>query len=145
MDEAVIERLEKSFALLAPRGEEVVARFYAHLFATQPRLRHRFPIELADEKRRLLEALVLVVKNLRCSDGLRGALADLGRCHTRCGAAAEDFPVFGDALVGVMADVAGDRWNDQFTRDWTALLESACAVACKRGGAGAALVSPALA
>ena len=38
MDEAVIERLEESFAMLAPRGQEVAARFYAHLFATQPRL-----------------------------------------------------------------------------------------------------------
>ena len=145
MDEAVIERLEKSFALLAPRGEEVVARFYAHLFATQPRLRHRFPIELADEKREFLEALVLVVKKLRCPDGLGGALADLGRLHVRYDTAAEDFPIFGEALVGVMADVAGDRWNDQFTRDWRTLLESACAGASKREGAGTAAVSPALA
>ena len=145
MDEAMIERLERSFALLAPRGEEVVARFYAHLFATQPRLRHRFPIELADEKRRFLEVLVLVVKNLRCPDGLRGALADLGRLHTRYDTASEDFPIFGDALVGVMTDVAGDRWNDQFTRDWTALLESASAVTSERRGAGATVVSPGLA
>lgn len=125
MDEAVIERLERSFAILAPRGEEVAARFYAHLLATHPVMHRLFPIEMAQEKKKLLEALVLVVKSLRRPDALRGALSELGRCHTRWDTTAEHFPVFCDALLSVMADVAGDRWNDQFTQDWTALLESA--------------------
>ena len=125
MDEAVIERLERSLAILAPRGEEVVARFYAHVFATHPRMQRLFPIEMAQEKRKLLKALVLVVKSLRRPDVLPTALTELGRRHTHWDTTAEHFPIFCDALVSVMADVAGDRWNDQFTQDWTTLLELA--------------------
>lgn len=125
MDEAVIERLETSFAILAPRGEEVAARLYARLLATHPEMHQLFPIEMAQEKRKLLEALVLVVKSLRQPDALREVLSELGRCHTCWDTTAEHLPVFCDALVSVMADVAGDRWSDQFTQDWTTLLELA--------------------
>ncbi len=60
MDDAMVERLEKSFALLAPRGEEVVARFYAQLFSEHPALRTFFPqldsVRLTDFKVRALDA-----------------------------------------------------------------------------------------
>jgi hemoglobin-like flavoprotein len=87
---------------------------------------HRlFPIEMAQEKRKLLEALVLVVKSLRRPDVLPAALTELGRRHTHWDTTGEQFPIFCNALVSVMAEVAGDRWNDQFTQDWTTLLELA--------------------
>ena len=123
MDEAMIERLEESFALLAPRGEEVVARFYAHLFSEHPAVRALFPLGMADQKKKLLASLVLVVKNLRSPDQLRGALVELGRRHAGYGAQAEHYPIVRDALVGVMAEVGGSQWNDQLTADWNAALD----------------------
>ena len=36
MEEARIQRLEQSFNLIAPRGPELVDRFYAHLFSKHP-------------------------------------------------------------------------------------------------------------
>ncbi|HUU83163.1 MAG TPA: globin domain-containing protein [Phycisphaerae bacterium] len=128
MDPAVVERLEKSFATLATQGEELAARFYAHLFATHPGMRRFFPIDMAEEKRKLLEALVAVVKSLRSPEGLRSAVAELGQRCGHCGAMPERFPMFRDALVGIMADVAGQRWDDQFTRDWVVLLDTLSAM-----------------
>ena len=65
MDNAVIERLEASFNLLAPRGEELVERFYANLFAKNPAVRPMFPSDMAEQKKKLLASIVLVIQNLR--------------------------------------------------------------------------------
>ena len=59
MDSAMIERLETSFNLLAPRGPELVDRFYAHLFSKHPALRPMFPAEMNEDKNKLLASLVL--------------------------------------------------------------------------------------
>ena len=58
MDEAFIKRLESSFHLLAPRGQELTDRFYANLFAKTPGLRSMFPDQMDEQKRKLLASLV---------------------------------------------------------------------------------------
>ena len=50
MDEQFIRRIEDSFNLLAPRGEELVDRFYANLFARNPELRPLFPPDMKNQK-----------------------------------------------------------------------------------------------
>ncbi|MBX3395374.1 MAG: hypothetical protein KF841_08395 [Phycisphaerae bacterium] len=119
MDEAMIQRLEKSFKLLAPRGPELVDHFYAHLFSKNPTLRKLFPKDMQSQKQQLLASLILVVQNLRKPDALRQPLLDLGRRHVAYQAEPEHYPVVRDTLIGVMKDMAGNAWNDQLTQDWT--------------------------
>ena len=60
-----VELLESSFALLAPQGEQLVARFYERLFETAPSVRSLFPDDMTDQKKALLGALGTVVSTLR--------------------------------------------------------------------------------
>ena len=123
MDQAMIERLERSFNLLAPRGPELVDRFYAHLFAKHPALRPMFPSDMGDQKKKLLASLVLVIENIRKTEKLEQPLHDMGERHVGYGAAPEHYPVVRDTLVSVMADMAGEAWNDQLTQDWNGALD----------------------
>ena len=123
MDQAMIERLERSFNLLAPRGPELVDRFYAHLFAKHPALRPMFPSDMGDQKKKLLASLVLVIENIRKTEKLEQPLHDMGERHVGYGAAPEHYPVVRDTLVSVMADMAGEAWNDQLTPDWNGALD----------------------
>ncbi len=107
MDNAVIERLEASFNLLAPRGEELVDRFYANLFAKHPEVRSMFPDDMGEQKKKLLASLVLVVQNLRKPEKLADPLKNLGAKHVHYKTQPEHYPVVRDTLVGVMADMAG--------------------------------------
>ncbi len=50
----MISRLQSSFNLLAPRGEERVNRFYTHMFTHHPEVRSMFPEVMAEQKRKLL-------------------------------------------------------------------------------------------
>ena len=122
VDEALIERLERSFKLLAPRGQELVDRFYAKLFSENRPLREMFPDNMTEQKQKLLASLVFVVQNLRKPDQMVDPLREMGRRHAGYGTQAEHYPVVRDTLVAVMGEMAGEAWNDQLTADWNAAL-----------------------
>ncbi len=123
MDSVMIERLQKSFNLLAPRGPELVDRFFAQLFSRHSALRPMFPRDMSEPKKMLLSSLTLVMGNLRDTGQLEQPLQDLGARHVGYGAAPEHYPVVRDTLVSVMAEMAGEAWSDQLTQDWNSALD----------------------
>ncbi len=123
MDTQVIERLENSFNLLAPRADELVDRFYARLFGKAPGLRSLFPDDLGGQKKKLIAALVMVVKNLRSPEKLHDPLVEMGNRHVGYGAAPEHYPVVRDTLVETMGELAGDAWSANLTQDWNGALD----------------------
>ncbi len=128
MNEAAIRRLENSFALLAPRGRELVDRFYGELFARYPGLRSLFPDDMTGQKKKWLAALATIVANLRTPEKLRAGLIGLGRQHATYGVKPEHYPAARDTLVDVMQDMAGKTWNDQLTEDWKAAIDFVASV-----------------
>lgn len=119
MDREMTERLEKSFYALAHRGQELVDRFYALLFARHPHLRKLFPASLLEHKDRFLDMLFRIVKGLRRPESLRQPLIDLGRRHAEYDLHAHHYAVFRDTMIEVMAHMSGHSWSDALTRDWT--------------------------
>lgn len=128
MEEALIQRLEQSFNLVAPRGPELMDRFYAHLFSKHPAVRKMFPKDMSGQKNKLLASLVLVIQNLRNPEKLQPALIEMGRRHVAYGTEPQHYPAVRDTLVQVMADMAGKKWSDQLTADWTAALSVVAAI-----------------
>ncbi len=122
MNEQIIERLENSFNLLAPRGPELVDRFYAHLFSKHPDLRSMFPQDMAGQKKKLLGSIVLVIENIRKSEQLHHPLTDMGRRHHQYGCTPAQYPIVRDTLIGVMKDMAGEAWNNDFEDAWSTAL-----------------------
>jgi hemoglobin-like flavoprotein len=77
-----IELLEQSFAAIAPKGDELVNVFYRNLFTDFPQVRPLFKnVAMAEQKKKLLALLVLVVNNLRRPEALESALHDMGARH----------------------------------------------------------------
>ena len=128
MERAMIERLESSFNLLAPRGPELVDHFYAHLFSKHPAVRPMFPSNMGEQKKKLLASLVLVLENIRNTEKLEQPLKDMGERHVGYGTAPEHYPVVRDTLVSVMAELAGEAWNDQLRQDWNGALDFVASV-----------------
>lgn len=117
-----VELLQSSFALLAPKGDELVDRFYERLFETAPAVRSLFPEDMADQKKALLGALATVVSSLRSPEKLTAHLKELGQRHVGFGAAPEHYDVVGEVLVATLAELAGDVWNDELQTAWTDAL-----------------------
>lgn len=124
MDAAAIERIGVSFNNLAPRGPELVERFYAMLFARYPTMRRLFPTDLSSLKRKLLNSIALVVQNLRHPGRISDVLHEMGRRHGEYGAQPAHYTAVRDTLIDVMAEMSGSAWTAQLTGDWKAALDS---------------------
>jgi methyl-accepting chemotaxis protein len=119
-----LEALETSFDLVAPRGEELMDSFYSRLFAAAPAVRPLFAsTDLPRQKTMLLGTLVLLRKSLRDLESIVPKLRDLGARHVAYGARPEHYPVVGEALIGAMAEIAGDAWLPEYERAWAEAFE----------------------
>jgi nitric oxide dioxygenase len=122
-----IDKLEESFDLIAPRGDEVVHGLYSRVFDARPDIRPLFPVDMTRHERLVLAALIMVRSSLRDLDRLLGKLRALGARHVAYGAKAEYYPLFTGALVDSMAAVAGEQWTVEYHRAWTAAADALAA------------------
>ncbi|MDH5446346.1 MAG: globin domain-containing protein, partial [Gammaproteobacteria bacterium] len=118
-----ISALRTSFDLLAPNGDELVARFYKTLFERYPGVKPLFSNTTpTEQKRKLLAALTLLVRNLDNVDMLAKVLTELGARHQQYGAEPAHYDAVASVLIDVMKDMAGDAWNSEIEQAWTHAL-----------------------
>lgn len=116
MDE---RRLKESFARIAAYGDEVPLFFYSHLFLSHPETRDMFPVSMADQRDKLLNALGRIVSDVSNHDTLLPFLRGLGRDHRKFGTVAEHYPAVGASLLATLAHFNGTAWTEELARDWT--------------------------
>jgi NAD(P)H-flavin reductase/hemoglobin-like flavoprotein len=112
-------RLKESFARVAEHGDQVALFFYSHLFLSHPELRDMFPVSMADQRGRLLNALGRIVSDVSSHETLVPFLQGLGRDHRKFGALAEHYPAVGASLLATLAHFSGSAWTEDLARDWT--------------------------
>lgn len=119
-----LDALETSFDLVAPHGDELVATFYARLFATEPGVRPLFAgTDMTEQRAKLLATLVLLRKSLRDLAAIVPKLRELGRRHADYGAHPEHYAVVAAVLIASMAEVAGAAWRPEYGRAWSDALD----------------------
>ncbi|PLW83950.1 methyl-accepting chemotaxis protein [Kineobactrum sediminis] len=115
--------LEESFGLLAQNGDRLVARFYEKLFADYPSVKPLFAnTSPAEQQKKLLAALKLVINNLHSPEQLNQALHQLGERHQGYGAEPAHYDAVSSTLLSVMAETAGDDWNTIYEQAWRSAL-----------------------
>ena len=112
--------IEESFQLLASQAEELVERFYTRLFAEHPEVKPLFAnSNPAEQRRKLVGALVTVVNSLRDPEGLVSVLQDMGRRHQGYGAEPEHYAIVAGILLDEMKALAGSAWTPETEQAWT--------------------------
>ena len=111
--------IRSSFAVVAPRSEEVARHFYATLFSHAPATRDLFPVNMEVQRSRLLRALVHVVQMVERPDELVPFLEQLGRDHRKFGVLAEHYDAVGAALLSAVAEFAGPAWTPAVAKAWS--------------------------
>ena len=128
VDDALVVRLQASWAELAPDAARLVEHFYALLFEAHPRLRPLFPDDMEAQREKLAASLWMVITGLSAPLTVNERLRELGRDHVEFGAQAEDYPLVCEALVGAMAEVAGSRWTAELDADWRLAVRQVSAI-----------------
>ena len=114
-----VELLEQSFEEIKPHADAFVNSFYDNLFTAYPEAKPLFDTtNMAEQKKKLLASLVLVVENLRKPDALSNALRGLGARHVKYGALPEHYPLVGNALLTTFGQYLGDKWRPEVKQAW---------------------------
>lgn len=115
--------IRESFALLAPRGGELISRFYEILFRRSPEVVPLFEgVDMAKQRQQLLASLVSVVENIERPERLVPILSAMGRRHQRYGALPDHYSAVARAMLASMRELAGDQWRPEIGDAWERVL-----------------------
>lgn len=136
-----IELVQESFAMIAPKADEVASLFYERLFTLDPSVRPLFRGDLKHQGKKLMATLALVASGLDRREQIVMALRHLGERHAGYGVQAQDYETVRAALLGALAQALDDAFTGEVEAAWNAaytfitglMLEAAAEVACVQG------------
>jgi hemoglobin-like flavoprotein len=111
--------IQTSFAQVLPIADAAAALFYQRLFELDPSLRPLFNGDMAEQGRKLMTMLKLVVNGLTRLDTLIPAVQALGRRHAGYGVAHEHYETVGDALLWTLHQGLGEHFTPSAASAWS--------------------------
>jgi hemoglobin-like flavoprotein len=131
-----VEVLESSFDKIKPRADEFAASFYENLFIAHPEYKPLFAnIDLEKQQKKLINALVLVVENLRSPEALGPVLKALGGRHISYGVIPKYYGPVGDALLMSFEQYLQEDWTPEVKLAWTNAYRAITGLMLKGAGA----------
>jgi hemoglobin-like flavoprotein len=115
-----VKLVQDSFAKVAPIADQAAAMFYGRLFDIAPPVRPLFPKDMAEQQRKLMATLAVVVNGLANLETILPAASALAKRHVSYGVTADDYPIVGAALLWTLERGLGSAWNAQLAEAWTA-------------------------
>jgi len=124
-----VTALRESFELVAPRADQLSERFYEKLFEDYPDLLRYFThTDFSEQRGKLIQALVLVLKSLENPSALTKVLHQLGGQHGEMGIREDDYPPVTKTLLSVLGEYAGEAWNEELEETWRQALEAVATI-----------------
>jgi nitric oxide dioxygenase len=112
--------VQQTFALVVPVADEAAETFYGRLFNVAPAVKPLFHGDMAEQRRKLMASLAVVVRGLSDLPSILPAASALAKRHVNYGAKPEHYPVVGEALLWTLARALGPRWTPAVASAWTA-------------------------
>jgi hemoglobin-like flavoprotein len=115
-----VKLVQQSFAKVAPISETAAGIFYDRLFEVAPSVKSMFPVDMTEQRKKLMSMLAVVVNGLGNLESVLPAASALAIRHVSYGAKAEHYPVVGAALLWTLEKGLGDAWTPDVADAWTA-------------------------
>lgn len=112
--------IQVSFTKVEPIADVAAGLFYNRLFEIAPALKPLFKGDMADQKRKLMTTLALVVKSLDKLESILPAVQRLGQKHIEYGVKAEHYQPVGAALLWVLEQGLGEVFTPEVEEAWSA-------------------------
>ena len=120
MTPSQIKLVQESFSKVAPISDQAAILFYDRLFEVAPQVRVLFPDEMAEQRKKLMATLAVVVNCLTNLEAVLPAASALAKRHVGYGARPEHYPVVGGALLWTLEKGLGDAWTPELAEAWAA-------------------------
>ena len=115
-----IALVQQSFAKVAPIADQAAVMFYDRLFELAPAVKPLFPSDMAEQRRKLMATLAIVVNGLSNLETILPAASALATRHVAYGARPEHYPVVGAALLWTLEKGLDEAWTEDVADAWTA-------------------------
>lgn len=119
MNAQQIECIRQSWAAVEPIADTAATLFYNRLFELDPSLRLLFGhTDMAEQRKKLMQTLTVVVRSIDRLDGLLPAVAALGRRHAGYGVQEEHYATVAGALLWTLERGLGDAFTPEVRDAW---------------------------
>jgi len=119
MDSKQVALVQQTFEKAAGLGEKVADIFYAELFSIEPSLQKMFTSDFAEQKRKLLAALAMVVRSLHMPEAILRPAQTLAVKHVDYGVKPEHYAIVGSALLNTLRKGLGAEFTSDVEAAWT--------------------------
>lgn len=115
--------VQESFARVAPIADVAAQLFYSRLFDIAPEMATTLfkQVDMAAQRKKLMQALALSVKTLEKPAVLVPVLQDLGRRHVAYGVRDEHYDTVGAALLWTLEQGLGEAFTPDVREAWAAV------------------------
>jgi hemoglobin-like flavoprotein len=115
-----IELIQQSFTKVAPISVKAAALFYGRLFEIAPEVKPLFRADMAEQGRKLMATLTVVVNGLANLETILPAASALAKRHVGYGVKASHYAPVGAALLWTLEQGLGPAWTPELAAAWTA-------------------------
>ena len=120
MNSRQVELVQSSFEQVLPISDTAADLFYKRLFELDPALRPLFRGDLRAQGKKLMDALGIVVANLRRIDGVIPGIRALAKRHVAYGVQNADYTTVGQALIDTLQVGLGTGFTAEVSEAWLA-------------------------
>ena len=120
MTPAQVKLVQDSFAKVAPIAEQAAALFYGRLFEIAPEVKPLFRGDMAEQGRKLMATLAVVVNGLANLDSILPAASALAKRHVAYGVVPGHYAPVGEALLWTLERGLGAGWTQELAAAWVA-------------------------
>jgi nitric oxide dioxygenase len=115
-----VKLVQQSFAQVAPIADTAAGIFYDRLFATAPAVKALFHGDMAEQRRKLMATLAVVVNGLGEIEVVLPAASALAKRHVGYGVKPEHYDSVGAALLWTLERGLGASWTSEIAAAWSA-------------------------
>ena len=120
MKPETIQLIQSSWKKVVPIADTAATLFYERLFEIDPELRPYFSAtDMASQRKKLLQALAMVVNALNDVEAVLPQIESLGRRHVDYGVEDRHYDTVGAALIWTLEKGLGADWNPEVQDAWT--------------------------
>ena len=115
-----IDLVQSSFAKVAPIADAAAVLFYGRLFEIAPEVKPLFHGDMAEQRRKLMTTLGVVVNGLKNLDAVLPAARALAVKHVAYGVKAAHYAPVGEALIWTLDRGLGADFTSEVRSAWLA-------------------------
>lgn len=130
--------VQQSWGMVVPIADAAASLFYSRLFELDPTLRPTLAkSDMAEQRRKLMTMITMVVRGLERLDELVPAVENLGRRHARYSVLDAHYATVAEALIWTLGKGLGDAFTNEMRDAWVAVY-TLLAATMQRGAMKAA-------